>query len=82
MIKEYQETRNILHERLRRLRKVNHITQAQLAVQLGISRRTYANYERGVHAMPAEILARIADTFGTSMDYLTGRTAQASVERE
>ncbi|MBE6851025.1 MAG: helix-turn-helix transcriptional regulator [Ruminococcus sp.] len=64
-----------MHERIRKLRKVNHITQAQIAQHLGISRRTYANYERGVHAMPAEILVRIADTFGASLDYLTGREA-------
>ncbi len=73
MIQEYQQTRKIMHERLRKLRKSNHITQAEISQQLGISRRTYANYERGVHAMPAEILVRIADTFDESLDYLTGR---------
>ena len=73
-VKAYQETRVIMYDRIRKLRKNNHITQAQLASQLGISRRTYANYERGVHAMPAEILVRIADTFDTSLDYLTGRS--------
>ncbi len=72
-MKEYQETRKIMHERIRRLRKTSHITQAELAQTLGISRRTYANYERGVHAMPAEVLVRIADTFDSSLDYLTGR---------
>ncbi len=70
---EYQQTREIMHERIRRLRKASHLTQAELAQQLGISRRTYANYERGVHAMPVEILVRIADTFDSSLDYLTGR---------
>lgn len=73
MTQEYQQTRKIMHERIRALRKKNRITQAQLAQQLGISRRTYANYERGVHAMPAEVLVRIADTFDSSLDYLTGR---------
>ncbi|MBQ2264665.1 MAG: helix-turn-helix transcriptional regulator [Oscillospiraceae bacterium] len=63
----------MMHERIRRLRKTSHITQAELAQTLGISRRTYANYERGVHAMPAEVLVRIADTFDSSLDYLTGR---------
>ena len=72
---EYQETREIMHERIRRLRKASHVTQAELSRQLGISRRTYANYERGVHAMPAEILVRIADAFDSSLDYLTGRHA-------
>lgn len=72
-MKEYQETRKVMHERIRKLRKNSHITQAELAQTLGISRRTYANYERGVHAMPAEILVRIADIFDSSLDYLTGR---------
>lgn len=75
MIQEYNQTRKIMHDRLRKLRKSNHITQEELSRQLGISRRTYANYERGVHAMPAEILVRIADTFDESLDYLTGRTS-------
>ncbi len=77
MITEYQETRKHLHERLRKLRKANHITQAQLAQSLGISRRTYANYERGIHAMPAEVLVRIADLFEASLDELTGRTMKS-----
>lgn len=47
----------------------------QMAQRLHISRRTYANYERGVHAMPVEVLVIIADTFGTSLDYLVGRTS-------
>ncbi len=73
MAQEYSQTRKIMHERIRSLRKKHRITQAQLAQQLGISRRTYANYERGVHAMPAEVLVRIADIFEASLDYLTGR---------
>ena len=47
-----------------------------MAHRLQISRRTYANYERGVHAMPVEVLVVIADLFGTSLDYLTGRTEE------
>lgn len=73
MTQEYQEIRNFLHVRIRTLRKKSHITQEKMARRLGISRRTYANYERGIHAMPVEILVCIADMFGTSLDYLTGR---------
>ena len=73
MMEEYEMIRERIFERVRCLRKREKITQEQMARQLGISRRTYANYERGVHAMPAEVLACIADTFGTSMYYLTGR---------
>lgn len=73
MMKEYQKTRQMIYQNLRAIRKANHITQAQLAQELGISRRTYANYERGIHAMPAEVLVRIADLFDASLDELTGR---------
>ncbi|MBP0972712.1 MAG: helix-turn-helix transcriptional regulator [Oscillospiraceae bacterium] len=63
-----------MYKRIRTLRKREHFTQLEMAQLLQISRRTYANYERGVHAMPAEVLVMIADQFGTSLDYLTGRS--------
>jgi transcriptional regulator with XRE-family HTH domain len=62
-----------MNKRIRELRRREHYTQHEMAQLLQISRRTYANYERGVHAMPAEVLVVIADLFGTSLDYLTGR---------
>jgi transcriptional regulator with XRE-family HTH domain len=70
------ETREVMYKRIRALRKREHYTQYDMAEMLGISRRTYANYERGIHAMPVEALIVIADLFGTSLDYLTGRTRQ------
>ncbi|MBE6876834.1 MAG: helix-turn-helix transcriptional regulator [Ruminococcus sp.] len=73
MTQKYQEIRIVLHDRIRTLRKKSHITQEKMARRLGISRRTYANYERGIHAMPVEVLVCIADIFGTSLDYLAGR---------
>jgi transcriptional regulator with XRE-family HTH domain len=69
-------TREIMHNRIRAMRKRAHYTQFDMAERLGISRRTYANYERGIHAMPVEALVIIADLFGTSLDYLAGRTPQ------
>ncbi len=71
---EYQEIRETMYKRIRALRKQEHFTQLQMAQLLRISRRTYANYERGVHAMPVEVLVVIADIFGTSLDYLAGRS--------
>ena len=73
MTQEYQENRKFLHVRIRTLRKKAHLTQEKMAHQLGISRRTYANYERGLHAMPVDVLIGIADIFDTPLDYLTGR---------
>lgn len=73
-MENYQATREIMFQRIRAARKRGHYTQTQMAERLNISRRTYANYERGVHAMPVEVLIVLADVFGTSMDYLSGRT--------
>ena len=73
---EYQEIRETMYKRIRALRKQEHFTQLQMAQLLRISRRTYANYERGVHAMPVEVLVVIADIFGTSLDYLAGRSVR------
>lgn len=73
-MENYQATREIMFQRIRAERKRGHYTQTQMAEHLHISRRTYANYERGIHAMPAEVLVVLADLFGTSMDYLSGRT--------
>ncbi len=66
---------NVLQSRIRTLRKSAHITQEDMALHLGISRRTYANYERGVHAMPVEIFICIADMFHVTLDDLAGRNA-------
>lgn len=77
---ESLQTRTIMFRRIRALRKREHITQFDMAERLGISRRTYANYERGIHAMPVEALIEIADLFGTSLDYLTGRTQEKQEE--
>ena len=62
------------YERIRNLREDNDMTQQQIADLLFISRRAYVNYELGERGIPTEILSKIADIFGTSVDYLIGRT--------
>ena len=62
------------YERIRNLREDADLTQQQMADKLFINRRTYSSYEIGVRGMPVEILSQIADIFGTSTDYLIGRT--------
>lgn len=65
-----QTIRSNLHTNVRRLRKRDHITQEQMAKLIGISRRTYANYENGSHSMPVDVLVCVADHFGVSLDSL------------
>lgn len=69
-----QQSRHPAYPRIREMRLRQHISQETLAVYAGISRRTYAKYEKGQHAMPVEVLAAIADYFHVSLDYLVGRS--------
>ena len=59
---------------LRKLRKENKLSQAELGKILNLSQRTISSYENG-ERFPDEItLNNIADYFNISMDYLLGRT--------
>ncbi|EEG30886.1 DNA-binding helix-turn-helix protein [[Clostridium] methylpentosum DSM 5476] len=60
--------------RIRDLREDHDLTQAELARMLSVSRQAYSGYERGVRSIPFEILCQFALFYGTSLDYLTGRT--------
>ncbi|MDE7278399.1 MAG: helix-turn-helix domain-containing protein [Oscillospiraceae bacterium] len=64
----------MVYERIRSLREDSDMTQQQMADRLFLNRRTYSSYENGVRGIPIEILSGIADIFGTSTDYLIGRT--------
>ena len=48
-------------------------SQALVASELGISQRAYSNYENGTREPDFTTLAKIADHFGVSIDYLLGR---------
>lgn len=61
---------NILNE----LRKKRGILQKEIAKELKISQQAYANYENGKRQPDSEMLSKIADYFGVSVDYLLGRT--------
>ena len=59
--------------KLKELRLSNGLTQEQLAMQIGISRDTYKNYEQERTQMGYEMLIKMADYFDVSLDYLCGR---------
>ena len=59
--------------KIRELRKQKGFTQQQLADIVGVSNVSLSNYERGVQAPDIEILSRLADALGVSVDTLIGR---------
>ena len=64
----------MMYPRLRDLREDNDMTQAALAKMLGMSQTGNSKYETGENDVPTQILIKLADFYGTSVDYLLGRT--------
>jgi len=62
-----------MYRRIRELREDRDLTQKQLAQLLGMSQTGYSKYETGENDIPTQILIRLADFYGTSVDYLLGR---------
>lgn len=59
-------------KRLKQLRGEK--TQEKVADDLGLSRRAYSSYETGDREPPKDVLIKLADYFGVSVDYLLERS--------
>ena len=66
--------KEILSKRLKALRKEKGYTQLQVAVYCDITEKAYQNYELMTREPKLEILMRIADLYGVTLDYLVGRS--------
>ena len=64
--------------RLRKQRKENHLTQADLAAKIGVSKAAVAMWEKGTRMPDSGRLVRIADLFDKRLDYMMGRTDDES----
>ena len=60
-------------QKLKQLRKDKHLTQAQVAVRIGVTASMVSSYETDIRLPSYEVMLRIADIFGVSVDYLLGR---------
>ena len=60
--------------RLRYLRDEKNYSQSRLAAMLNMSQTGYSKYETGENDIPTAILLRLAEIYGTSTDYILGRT--------
>ena len=63
-----------MYKRIRDLREDSDMTQTQIANMLGMSQTGYSKYETGENDIPTQILIKLADFYGTSVDYILGRT--------
>ena len=71
---------DIFSERLKYLRKENKLTQAEIAKFLGISTRTYQDYEAGKFKPTHENLMKLAGLFNVTVDHLLGGGKHPTIE--
>lgn len=67
----------IIKLRIKELRENRNLEQETVAAELGCTQKIYSRYENGKAKMSYQTLDRLADYFGTSVDYLLGRTDEA-----
>ncbi len=65
-----RDVRQIIAENLIELRKVNKLTQLELAEKLNYSDKAISKWERGESLPDVEILCQIAELYGVTLDYL------------
>ena len=63
-----------IYQKIRDLREDKDLTQTQIAKILNCSQRIYSNYERGEVDIPTQVLIKLAEFHGTSVDFLLGLT--------
>lgn len=63
-----------MYRRIRDLREDSDLKQKTLAEYLNCTQVCYSQYELGKRDIPSEVLTKLADYYGTSIDYLLGRT--------
>ncbi len=59
--------------RLKQLRLEKHLTQAQVAERIGVTPSMVSSYETDIRLPSFEVMLRIADLFGVTVDYLLCR---------
>lgn len=71
-----------MYRKIRELRESNDLYQKQLASFLHIAQTTYSNYELGSRQIPIPTLIKLANFYGTSVDYLLDLTDEVKPHRQ
>lgn len=71
-------TEILKYERIRSLRIDRGLTQEAVAEVLHVKQNTYSQYEIGVLNYPLDVVVRLAEYYGVSVDYLVGLTNETA----
>lgn len=72
----------MVFKNLRAIREDRDIRQRDIAAVLNVSQNTYSQYENGVIALTDQVLLRLAEYYGVSVDYLMDRTDNPTFLKE
>ena len=75
-----KDIKSIIAKNLTELRKLNGLTQAQLAEQINYSDKAVSKWERGEASMDIETLFRLSELFHVEIDYFFEENAAENVE--
>ena len=67
--------------RLKQLRTENDVSQSDIAKLLDVTRQAYSRYERGDREPDLEMLCKLADYYGVTVDYLIGHESKSIIDR-
>ena len=67
-----------MYTRIRDLREDRDLNQTAVAKMLGMSQTGYSKYETGENDIPTGVLIKLAQFYGTSVDYILGLTNDIS----
>lgn len=62
----------IVSERLKELRLKLEMSQSEFSKSISLKPQTYSAYEKNINLPPVVVLARIAEKYGVSLDWLCG----------
>lgn len=61
-----------MQNRIKQLRKEQHMTQVRLSIELEVSQETISSYESGKYYPSFPILVQMSEILNTSIDYMMG----------
>ena len=70
-----------MYQRIRDMREDADLKQKDLAEYLKCTQVCYSSYENGRRNIPVEVVVKLADYYGVSVDYLLGRTNKREVNK-
>lgn len=70
-----------MYKRVRELRGDKDLNQTKVATVLGMSQTGYSKYETGENDIPTDVLIKLSEFYGVSVDYILGITDNPNINK-